>query len=102
MPGVLWEPSGQPVGADRSGGGSDAPVAADRQHIPDPLRFEFGTQLGVGSVDLISCHPAGRHSGSERAREHAGGQRGLGCEPDVVGDTGLGHPFGILVQQVGR
>ena len=65
MPGSPGQPGGQLVGADRAGSGRDAAIAADGQHVADRLASQFGTQAGVGAVDLVTGHPAGRHSGSQ-------------------------------------
>ena len=95
LPGMFRQARGDLVGAQQPGPGRDAAVAADAQHVPDPVGLQFGAQHRVGAVYLVTSDPPRRDTGVQRAGEHPGGQRGLGRELDVGGHAGLGETVGV-------
>jgi hypothetical protein len=62
--------------------------ALDRQQERHRAGLQPAAERRAGAVDLIGGHPAGRHPSLQRTLRRHPGQFGLGCEPDLVGDTG--------------
>jgi hypothetical protein len=74
-------------------------VVDDSDH---PAALQLRAQPGVGAVDLVPGHPPRRHPGDQRTDDHAGSQRGLGQEPDVIRHPGLDEALLSPVHAVGR
>src|SRR5215212_2029106 len=74
----------------------DALSPRHRQHIRASSFFEPGSQTPRRPVDRIRHYPSRGHSRLKCPPEHLFGQLTLGRKPDLIGNSGLLSPEGII------
>jgi hypothetical protein len=87
---------GQLVDPDRPGGGGDATVRRDLQHVTQAVAADAGPQPRVGAVNLVPGDPAGRNSSLDGPGDHVARQGGFRRELDAGRDAGGGAAVRVL------
>ena len=78
-----------------SPGGVNTLVGRDGEHIGHPAVLEHATQSPDLAVGLVTGDPPGGDAGIEGAGEHALRELGLGREPDLLANPGLGAAHAV-------